>query len=803
VPVLLSIVVPVYNVQAYLRECLASILDQGFDDLEVVAVNDCSPDHGGAILDEIAARDSRVRVLHLEENVGLGLARNAGYEKSRGDYVLFLDSDDTMTPGSLQAISEQLRAMEYPEMLIVDHARAYWWGKVERNIRHRVMEELSTEPFTAEEHPEVLEFLQVAWNKVCRRDFLERENLAFPTGYYEDTPWTHKAFFTARTIATLPVVCVLYRQRRHGNILGTRSNRHFEAFDQWQQVVDFLDSRPDLEHWREAVIERMARHYITVLRHPHRLSPEDRGRFIKEASEQLRRVGPAHPFYASTRKDLYTHRLLYRGDIHSFDYFTRAVRLRVKARKKTRTTVKRLRRLRSRGKTALKLMEYSRLQDKPLDENLAVFASLWNRSVGGNPAAIYEAMKQHAPHIHGVWIIRKDQRRHVPDGVDYVVPGMRRYWQVMARAKYFINDVNFPDDVVKRPGQIHVQTQHGTPLKHMGLDLMSHPAASKGMVFRNLLKRSDRWDYNLSSNRFSTIVWERAFPSNFTTLESGYPRNDRLVTATAEEVTAARIELGIPAGKKAILFAPTHRDHDKHFIIRADLRRLAEELGPDYVLMVRAHYFYRWMPDLDLLESEGLILNVSRHPDVERLMLASDALVTDYSSIMFDFANLDRPIVVFAPDWDTYRDVRGTYFDIFEKSPGLTLATQSAVAEAFVSGRHDDDAARMARRRFREEFCEFDDGNAAERVVRTVMLNEERLPLLPLEDRPSIPRPADLVYELPPVEEATEFLQPDSPESLVEHHLTEQEDPVATGQEDSATAADPELRSKVLTPPSP
>ena len=97
----------------------------------------------------------------------------------------------------------------------------------------------------------------------------------------------------------------------------------------------------------------------------------------------------------------------------------------------------------------------------------------------------------------------------------------------MARATYFVNDVNFPDDIVKRPGQVHVQTQHGTPLKHMGLDLMPHPAASKGMVFRKPPRRSDRWDWNLSANRFSTLVWERAFPSPFKTLESGYPAQRR------------------------------------------------------------------------------------------------------------------------------------------------------------------------------------------------------------------------------------------------------------------------------------
>src|SRR5215212_8935834 len=89
-----SIVVPCYNVRAWLRPCLDSILGQSFGDLEIIGVDDASPDDSGNILDEYAAADSRVRVVHLSENVGLGLARNAGLKECRGEYVLFLDSDD-------------------------------------------------------------------------------------------------------------------------------------------------------------------------------------------------------------------------------------------------------------------------------------------------------------------------------------------------------------------------------------------------------------------------------------------------------------------------------------------------------------------------------------------------------------------------------------------------------------------------------------------------------------------------------------------------------------------------------------
>lgn len=789
---LLTIVLPVHKVQAYLQECLDSILTQDVGDVQVVAVDDHSPDHCGEILDAAAALDPRLEVVHLEQNVGLGQARNAGLERARGRYVMFLDSDDTLTDGALSAITEQIEALGEPDMLVVDHARTYWWGKVARNIKHADMEELAGQVFTLDEHPEVLHFLQVAWNKVCRRDFLEREGLSFPTGYYEDTPWTHKAYFTARSIGVVPQVCVLYRQRRHGSILGSRSTKHFDAFDQWEAVFAFLRSRPDLAHWHHVIVRRMVQHYTTVLTNTHRLHPADRKEFLARASAQLRTLAGPRPEQSEGMRDGLYHSLIHRGDVRLFDSVLKASTTRRAVIDRSRSTVRRGRKVGSRARRATHLGLYRAFLRRPVDEDLAVFATLWNRGYGGNPAAIYEAMREVAPQVHGVWVVSADRVEDMPPGVAHVVPGSTRYWEVMARAKYFVNDVNFPDDIVKRPGQVHVQTQHGTPLKHMGLDLMPHPAASKGMVFRNLLRRSDRWDVNLSANRFSTLVWERAFPSPFTSLESGYPRNDALLRGTDEDIVRIRRELGIPAGKKAVLFAPTHRDHDKHFTIRADLRRLAEDLGDEFVLLVRAHYFYRWMPDLDRLEEEGLLLNVSRHPVVEDLMLASDVLVTDYSSIMFDYANLDRPVVVYAPDWETYRDIRGTYFDIFETTPGLTVRTQEEVAAALVDGTADGPQATAARAAFRERFCEFDDGRASERVVRRVVLGEQLLPIVPLAERTLPPVPHLLSYggEQPTPHAADAH---ESAEAAIERHLESVQDPVATGEEDSAGAADPEV----------
>jgi CDP-glycerol glycerophosphotransferase (TagB/SpsB family) len=207
-------------------------------------------------------------------------------------------------------------------------------------------------------------------------------------------------------------------------------------------------------------------------------------------------------------------------------------------------------------------------------------------------------------------------------------------------------------------------------------------------------------------------------------------------------VARLRQELGLPSGTTAVLYAPTHRDWEKGYQPRLHLEDLCRRLGPDVVVLVRSHYFYRGARVAPDVASQ--VRDVSHHASIEELCLASDLLVTDYSSIQFDYANLGRPIVIFADDYQTYRDVRGTYFDLLAEPPGAVATTQAQLTEILGSGSYaaPEHAARL--HTFRDRFCEFDDGHAAERVVRRMFLGEEvPLPIVPLAQRSPAPAPSD------------------------------------------------------------
>ncbi|MGW1326495.1 bifunctional glycosyltransferase/CDP-glycerol:glycerophosphate glycerophosphotransferase [Streptomyces antibioticus] len=711
-----SIIVPCFKVQGFLRECLDSLLDQSYRDFEVIAVDDRSPDGCGAILDEFAARDERVRVLHLPENVGLGRARNAGMPLATGDYLFFLDSDDTLTPGALRAIADRLAEAGDPDVLVFDYARTYWWGGTRRNALAHLLTDVGADPFTAAEHPEILDLLMVVWNKVYRRDFVEENGFAFPPGYYEDTPWTFPVMLSARRIATLDRICLNYRQRRQGNILSTTSRKHFDIHDQYARVFAFVDDRPELAGWRPCLHRKMGEHCLDILAKPDRLPPSDKGEFFRRTVEMFRAHRPAgEPVPAELR---------------ALTGGWAAYRVRRRAGRAGRELARRGALLRGAAGGRARRAADAVHARRPLDPRLVVYSAFSHRGVLGDPGAIYRAAREIAPELRGVWVVRDEETAALlPDDVEHVLLDSPAYRRITARAGFFVNNVNWPGSLAKRPGSVHIHTHQGTPLKYMAADLLQRPGGRFGVDVPQMLRRADRWDHSLVANRHSELVWERAYPCHFASARTGSPRNDVLVTADARATAAARARLGVPDGHTVVLYAPTRREYVRGgHVDRIDLARLAADLGEGHTLVVRLHPSLATGPargaGLSELHRRGVLIDATDAPHVEEVMLASDVLVTDYSALMFDYANLDRPIVVHADDWEAYRASRGAYFDITAEPPGHVSRTYRELAWLLASGSWRDEDSTRLRAAFRERFCAYDDGRAAERVVRRLLLGE-------------------------------------------------------------------------------
>ncbi|MFH9391434.1 CDP-glycerol glycerophosphotransferase family protein [Streptomyces sp. NPDC017556] len=713
-----SVIVPAFRVQAYLHACLDSVLAQSFKDYEVIVVDDCSPDACGPIADEYARRDPRVTALHLPRNSGLGPARNAGMGRAGGDYLVFLDGDDTLLPDALQTIADRIDATGEPDVLMYDYARTYWTGRSVRNVLAAHLDEGGPDRFRLTDRPELLRLLMVVWNKAYRRAFIEAEGFTFPPGYYEDTPWTYPVLMSAGSIAVLDAVCVSYRQRRRGNILSTTSEKHFDVFDQYDRVFAFIDARPELALWRPVMFRRMLDHYSALFASRDRLPLHRRAAFFRRAAASCRRYRtPGAPV---PRRALLRHGLLRLGARRTYQALSGAQRLGGRLRRGVAGARRAVR--------GAALRAHYRIQSRlPLRSRDAVFAVRGGGGYTGGPAAIEAKARELVPGVRTAWICRPVDAHTVPTGTRHLAPGTFAHWTALARSAYLVTDSAFDRGLVKRGGQVLLQTHEGTPLRTVGTDLLDRPAAAGGTDFEQLLRSVDTWDYALSANPHSTLVRERAYPSAYTTLEYGSPRNDVYHRTGPADVARLRETLGIPAGSTALLYAPTHRDYRRVQRPAVDLERLVRVLGPRFVVLARAPHpagpgGHR--------APHPRIIDVHGHRSVETLALASDALITDYSSLMFDYVNLDRPVVLHLPDIEAFEAARGTYFDITAFPPGIVARGQDELFDIFATDHWRGSRSAQLRAAFRARFCPYDDGYAAERVVRRVFLGEtDGLPL--------------------------------------------------------------------------
>ena len=342
-----------------------------------------------------------------------------------------------------------------------------------------------------------------------------------------------------------------------------------------------------------------------------------------------------------------------------------------------------------------------------------VFSS-WSGRYADNPRAISEELVRRGWPVEQVWLLN-EAAGPVPDHVRPVAPEGPEALAVLAEAPYIVSNDVLPHAFDKDPGTTYLQTWHGTPLKRIAFDVERwlFPDATQ---YETWLPRDvARWDVLLSPNAYSTGILRSAFRFDGQVIETGYPRNDMLLSPEADAIRArTRDSLGLSDDTTAVLYAPTWRDPDP-FRLELDLEELRRELGDDCVILVRAHWLVAASVETPSLPN---CIDVSSYQDLRELYLAADILLTDYSSVMFDFAVTGKPMLFLVYDLARYRDqLRGFYFDFEASAPGPLLATTADVVAAIrdvetISERFGERYAA-----FRERFCHREDGRASARVV--------------------------------------------------------------------------------------
>ena len=365
----------------------------------------------------------------------------------------------------------------------------------------------------------------------------------------------------------------------------------------------------------------------------------------------------------------------------------------------------------------------------PVDDHTVIFVSFHGRGYSDNPKAIYEEMKKDErwKDYQFIWCIKHHKKKNLEiEGAKIIEYFSIPYFFYLSRAKYWIFNCKMPGYVVKKPNQIYLQTWHGTPLKRLGHDIhvdeqttFYRSKMTAEEMYRTYDRDVARYNYMISPNAFCTEVFQSAFAIHKERLiETGYPRNDILSNATTEDANTIKQRLGIPFDKKVLLYAPTWRDNQYvtkgyTFKLEADFKKWKEVLSDEYVVVFKPHYLIINESSKD--ESlKGFLYNINANEDISSLYLIADVLVTDYSSVFFDYAILNRPIYFYMYDIESYKDeLRGFYIDIYKDLPGKIYETEDTMLQDIKHQVYDFTKLKE----FNAYFNEHEDGNASKRVL--------------------------------------------------------------------------------------
>lgn len=372
-----------------------------------------------------------------------------------------------------------------------------------------------------------------------------------------------------------------------------------------------------------------------------------------------------------------------------------------------------------------------------VNEKTVVFDAFMGRQFACSPKALYlEMLKdKRFDDFTFVWAFKN------PGDFDFLLKNKNTvtvkyessdYFKYCAKAKFWITNSRLNEALKKKSSQVYIQCWHGTPLKKLGYDIEVKGGNAMNSVadIRHKYKvDSKRYTYMISPSPFCTEKFASAFDLEHPEIlkEVGYPRNDYLFNFTNEDVNRIKKSLNIPEGKKVVLYAPTWRDdcHEsgKGYVYSSpvDFEKLREQLGGDCVILFRTHYFISNYIDLSLYED--FVINVSTYNDINELYVISDVLVTDYSSVFFDYANLKRPIIFYMYDYDSYKNTLRDFYIDTKELPGPIVKAQDELGECILNSQKIFDTYSDTYSRFISRFCCHEDGNAAKRVVEECIIN--------------------------------------------------------------------------------
>lgn len=374
-----------------------------------------------------------------------------------------------------------------------------------------------------------------------------------------------------------------------------------------------------------------------------------------------------------------------------------------------------------------------------IDDKTILFEAFGGRNYTCSPKAIYEKMltMPEFENFKFVWAFKEPGKHEIQadERTKIIKSKSKEYYKYCSIAKYWIVNSIMLEHVTKKEGQIYVQCWHGTPLKKLRYDIEVTGAVLN--TIKEIRKRNDidakRFDYFISPSKYCTEKFASAFNlkalgKDNIIIEEGYPRNDFLFNKTEKDIIEIKRKIGIPLDKKVIFYLPTFRDNQHTsgvgytYKLELDLDRFKKKFEDEYVMLFSPHYFIA--NSIDLSKYEGFIINVARYDEINELYLVSDIIMTDYSSVFFDFANLKKPMIFYMYDYEVYQGKLRDFYISLDELPGPIAKTQDEL-ERYLENIEEEAEKNIEKYiKFNQKYNYLDDGNASERVIKAIFKEE-------------------------------------------------------------------------------
>ena len=722
----MSVIVPLYNVAEYVEETLFSLQRQALPGVEFILVDDGSTDDTFELASRKAAEEPRIRLVR-QDNQGPSAARNHGLRLARGAYVCFVDGDDVLAPDALAIMHRA--AEEHAADLVTGNTIRFDQGGAWDMKLHHDFGVAKPGPKTLKTHPELM-YAVGPCAKLFRRELVDGSFFPEDIRLGEDQPFVLNAYARATKIYTVDAVVYHYRRREAGEesltqrALSSPVERLDDLYAMVERVRPILTSRREFDYYlrrvmsadiwprvRAAILSRQPQAQAEALASLRIwLTGLDNKTFNRVPALYYRPLaGLLFRFPSISPPARSAHRqtvgaILKKMTPRSYAYFIGATAMKF-GRKSARATGDGLRGAAS-GLRRLPVRRFVFALAKSLPaQKKVVFAADQVGDVSTNLRLLRDAALAYDG--WRVVTLLTDRR---------AAQSLRRYYELGRAAVVFVDDYYGPLRGLRgRSGGEVVQVWHAAgAFKKFGLSAIG---AKDANTESDELTAHRSYTSVIASSTEVCPLYAQAFgvPTD-AVLPLGVPRTDVFFDQAHRAAVRKAVvdEHPVLAGKKILLYAPTFRGqpHERaQFRSELDLDAMFASLGDEYALVVKAHPVVKdgcRIPE----HLSGFALNLS-HREVNDLMIASDLLITDYSSVVFEYSLLSRPMVFFAYDLDSYLDERGFYYDYRSFVPGPIVTTTSQVIDAIKQDSFDLDRIE----RFAARFFEHRDGRATQRVL--------------------------------------------------------------------------------------